>query len=143
MTLSYLAHTWRVRVAPSTVQRILRRAGLGTRRARLTVLEHRATVIAPPVARAARSSGRTSPAPQSKGNSRGKSPILSCSVADFFVMFTSYLTRCSSPPSHRGRYARATKPFSSPAPRVYSRGEVPVHVLWGRPGQGLKHGGTA
>lgn len=39
---AYLARTWRVHVAPSTVQRILRRAGLATRRARLTVLEHRA-----------------------------------------------------------------------------------------------------
>jgi transposase InsO family protein len=31
-----------VRVAPSTVQRVLRRAGVATRRARLTVLEHEA-----------------------------------------------------------------------------------------------------
>jgi transposase InsO family protein len=38
----HLLHRWRLRVAPSTVQRILRRAGLATRRARLTVLEHRA-----------------------------------------------------------------------------------------------------
>jgi len=37
-----LRHRWQVRVAPSTVQRVLRRAGLATRRARLTVLEHRA-----------------------------------------------------------------------------------------------------
>ena len=33
---------WRLRVAPSTVQRALRRAGLATRRQRLTVLEHHA-----------------------------------------------------------------------------------------------------
>ena len=32
---AYLTRTWRLRVAPSTVQRILRRAGLATRRARL------------------------------------------------------------------------------------------------------------
>lgn len=42
---AYLARTWRVHVAPSTV-RILRRAGLATRRARLTVLEHRAAQTA-------------------------------------------------------------------------------------------------
>jgi hypothetical protein len=34
---AYLTRTWRLRVAPSTVQRVLRRAGLATRRARLTV----------------------------------------------------------------------------------------------------------
>src|SRR5882724_3436507 len=39
---AYLARTWRVRVAPSTVQRLLRRVGLATRRARLTVLEQQA-----------------------------------------------------------------------------------------------------
>ena len=39
---AYLARTWQVRVAPSTVQRLLRRVGLATRRARLTVLEHQA-----------------------------------------------------------------------------------------------------
>jgi transposase len=39
---AYLRHRWQVRVAPSTVQRALRRAGLATRRQRLTVLEHRA-----------------------------------------------------------------------------------------------------
>jgi transposase len=39
---AYLARTWQVRVAPSTVQRLLRRRGLATRRARLTVLEHQA-----------------------------------------------------------------------------------------------------
>jgi transposase len=39
---AYLQHRWQVRVAPSTVQRALRRAGLATRRQRLTVLEHRA-----------------------------------------------------------------------------------------------------
>ena len=38
----YLARTWQVRVAPSTVQRLLRRVGLATRRARLTVLEQQA-----------------------------------------------------------------------------------------------------
>jgi len=37
-----LAHRWKLRVAPSTVQRVLRRAGVATRRARLTVLEHQA-----------------------------------------------------------------------------------------------------
>jgi transposase InsO family protein len=42
----HLLHRWRVRVAPSTVQRVLRRAGLATRRARLTVLEHRAVQTA-------------------------------------------------------------------------------------------------
>src|SRR6476659_3711877 len=31
---AYLARTWQVRVAPSTVQRLLRRIGLATRRAR-------------------------------------------------------------------------------------------------------------
>jgi transposase-like protein len=36
------AHRWQLRVAPSTVQRALRHAGLATRRQRLTVLEHRA-----------------------------------------------------------------------------------------------------
>jgi transposase InsO family protein len=39
---AYLAETWQVRVAPSTVQRVLRRVGLATRRARLTVLEQHA-----------------------------------------------------------------------------------------------------
>ena len=39
---AYLQHRWQLRVAPSTVQRALRRAGLATRRQRLTVLEHRA-----------------------------------------------------------------------------------------------------
>src|SRR6266567_9129305 len=39
---AYLARTWRIRVAPSTVQRLLRRVGLATRRARLTVLEQQA-----------------------------------------------------------------------------------------------------
>jgi transposase len=39
---AYLARTWQVRVAPSTVQRLLRRVGLATRRARLTVLEQQA-----------------------------------------------------------------------------------------------------
>ena len=39
---AYLTRTWRLRVAPSTVQRVLRRAGLATRRARLTVLEQEA-----------------------------------------------------------------------------------------------------
>jgi transposase InsO family protein len=38
----YLARTWQLQVAPSTVQRILRRVGLATRRARLAVLEHQA-----------------------------------------------------------------------------------------------------
>src|ERR1700687_5936090 len=37
---AYLRHRWQLRVAPSTVQRALRRAGLATRRQRLTVLEH-------------------------------------------------------------------------------------------------------
>ena len=37
-----LARRWQLRVAPSTVQRILRRAGLATRHARLAVLEHQA-----------------------------------------------------------------------------------------------------
>lgn len=39
---AHLLHRWQVRVAPSTVQRVLRRAALATRRARLTVLEHQA-----------------------------------------------------------------------------------------------------
>src|SRR5688500_20201646 len=39
---SYLARTWQLRLAPSTVQRLLRRVGLATRRARLTVLEQQA-----------------------------------------------------------------------------------------------------
>src|SRR5207249_1757749 len=39
---AYLTRGWRLKVAPSTVQRVLRRAGLATRRARLTVLEHQA-----------------------------------------------------------------------------------------------------
>src|SRR4030095_9692021 len=34
---AYLTRTWHLRVAPSTVQRLLRRVGLATRRARLTV----------------------------------------------------------------------------------------------------------
>jgi transposase/transposase-like protein len=38
----YLQRQWGLRVAPSTVQRALRRAGLATRRQRLTVLEHQA-----------------------------------------------------------------------------------------------------
>lgn len=39
---AYLARTWHLRLAPSTVQRLLRRVGLATRRARLTVLEQQA-----------------------------------------------------------------------------------------------------
>ena len=39
---AYLRHRWQLHVAPSTVQRALRRAGLATYRQRLTVLEHRA-----------------------------------------------------------------------------------------------------
>jgi transposase InsO family protein len=39
---AYLGRRWGQRVAPSTVQRALRRAGLATRRQRLTVLEHHA-----------------------------------------------------------------------------------------------------
>src|SRR5437764_4415850 len=39
---AYLTRGWRLKVAPSTVQRVLRRAGLATRRARLTILEHHA-----------------------------------------------------------------------------------------------------
>jgi len=37
---AYVARWWRLTIAPSTVQRLLRRHGLGTRRARLLVLEH-------------------------------------------------------------------------------------------------------
>ncbi len=43
---AYLQHRWQVRVAPSTVQRALRRAGLATRRQRLIVLEQRAVQTA-------------------------------------------------------------------------------------------------
>ena len=43
---AYLTRGWRLKVAPSTVQRVLRRAGLATRRARLTVLEHQAAQTA-------------------------------------------------------------------------------------------------
>jgi transposase InsO family protein len=39
---AYLARSWNLRLAPSTVQRLLRRVGLATRRARLTVLEQQA-----------------------------------------------------------------------------------------------------
>jgi transposase InsO family protein len=39
---AYLTRTWHLRIAPSTVQRVLRRVGLATRRARLTVLEQQA-----------------------------------------------------------------------------------------------------
>ena len=39
---AYVGRRWGVRVAPSTVQQALRRAGLATRRQRLTVLEHHA-----------------------------------------------------------------------------------------------------
>ena len=37
---AYVARWWRLTIAPSTVQRLLRRHGLGTRRERLLVLEH-------------------------------------------------------------------------------------------------------
>jgi len=37
---AYIARWWRLTLAPSTVQRLLRRYGLGTRRDRLLVLEH-------------------------------------------------------------------------------------------------------
>ena len=37
---AHLAHRWGLRVAPSTIQRLLRRTKLATRRQRLTVLEH-------------------------------------------------------------------------------------------------------
>ena len=43
---AYLQHRWQRRVAPSTVQRALRRAGLATRRQRLLVLEQRAVQTA-------------------------------------------------------------------------------------------------
>src|SRR5437764_674266 len=43
---AYLTRSWHLKVAPSTVQRVLRRAGLATRRARLTVLEHQAAQTA-------------------------------------------------------------------------------------------------
>jgi len=43
---AYLQHRWQLRVAPSTVQRALRRAGLATRRQRLLVLEQRAVQTA-------------------------------------------------------------------------------------------------
>ena|SRR5438034_5661526 len=36
---AYLTRRWQIRLAPSTVQRVLRRAGLATRRARLTIHE--------------------------------------------------------------------------------------------------------
>src|SRR3981189_606180 len=39
---AYLARTWRVRLAPSTVQRLLRRVGLATRRGGLAVLGQQA-----------------------------------------------------------------------------------------------------
>ncbi len=39
---AYVGQRWQVRVAPSMVQRAQRRAGLATRRQRLTVLEHHA-----------------------------------------------------------------------------------------------------
>jgi transposase InsO family protein len=44
--VAYLAQIWQVRVAPNTVQRMLRRVGLATRRARLTVLEQQAARMA-------------------------------------------------------------------------------------------------
>jgi transposase InsO family protein len=37
---AYVTRWWRLSIAPSTVQRLLRRHGLGTRRERLLVLEH-------------------------------------------------------------------------------------------------------
>src|SRR4030095_77280 len=43
---AYLQHRWQLRVAPSTVQRALRRAGLATPRPRLLVLEQRAVQTA-------------------------------------------------------------------------------------------------
>jgi hypothetical protein len=43
---AYLQHRWQLRVAPSTVQRALRRVGLATRRQRLLVLEQRAVQTA-------------------------------------------------------------------------------------------------
>src|SRR5262245_39089612 len=39
---AHLRRTWQLPIAPSTVQRLLRRVGLDTRRARLTVLEQQA-----------------------------------------------------------------------------------------------------
>lgn len=39
---AYVARWWRLTLAPSTIQRLLRRYGLGTRRERLLVLEHHA-----------------------------------------------------------------------------------------------------
>src|SRR5688572_23329574 len=40
---AYMARWWRLTLAPSTVQRLLRRHGLGTRRERLVILEHHST----------------------------------------------------------------------------------------------------
>ena len=42
---AHLAHRWGLRVAPSTIQRLLRRTKLATRRQRLTVLEHAAGLL--------------------------------------------------------------------------------------------------
>ena len=43
---AYAQRLWRLRVAPSTLQRLLRRHGLATRRQRLLVLEHRSATQA-------------------------------------------------------------------------------------------------
>src|SRR4030095_4184819 len=50
----YLQPRWQLRVAPSTVQRALRRAGLAPRRQRLLVLEQRALQTAGPLTAGAR-----------------------------------------------------------------------------------------
>src|SRR5262245_7953064 len=69
---AYLARTWDLRLAPSTVQRLLRRVGLATRRARLTVLKQQAARTAAP-ATAARATSR----PRSRANSCAWTPSTS------------------------------------------------------------------
>ena len=75
---AYLRHRWQLRVAPSTVQRALRRAGLATRRQRLTVLEHRALQTAGLLTERTRRSAVAAPSTASRAMSRPASPASWC-----------------------------------------------------------------
>ena len=75
---AYLARTWQVRVAPSTVQRLLRRVGLATRRARLTVLEQQAARTAGLLTERTRTNALARAATAARGTSRRRSRASSC-----------------------------------------------------------------
>jgi hypothetical protein len=109
-------HRWRLRVAPSTVQRALRRAGLATRRQRLLVLEQRALQTAGLLSEPAAPSGRPSTA--SRGMWRPASPASWC----VWTPSTSASSKASARP---GRLGPAMRPARTEWPgccRPHRRG---------------------